>query len=245
MRPVAAEFAHNVVRWLYPKMCLVCDAVEGEAVAFRHGLCNECHRAVTTDPFLACPWCAQTVGSYSDTAKGCIECKGIALGFERAVRLGPYNGKLRDAVLRIKFLAGEGLADLLGRAFVESRSEALHALNADVVASVPLHWWRKWTRGYNQSEAVGRELATSLRVPFVPHLLRRVKWKPQQLQPTREARRENVKGAFRVRTGARLGGKTVLLTDDVMTTGSTLGEAARALRDAGAERVVVAVLARR
>ena len=245
MRPVAAEFARNVVRLLYPKLCLVCDAVEGDSVAFRHGLCNECHPAVTTDPSLACPWCAQTVGLHSDTTDGCMECKGIALGFERAVRLGPYTGKLRDAVLRMKFLAGEGLADLIGRTFVECRGEALHTLNVDVVAPVPLHWWRRWTRGYNQSEAVARELAAGLGVPFVPQLLSRVKWTTQQIQPTREARRENVKGAFRVRTGARLVGKTVLLMDDVMTTGSTLGEAARTLREAGAERVVVAVLARR
>ena len=245
MRRVAAAFARNVVRLLYPKMCLVCDAVEGDAVAFWHGLCNECHRAVTTDPFPACPWCAQTVGPHTDTTDGCAECRGTALGFERAVRLGPYDGKLRDAVLRMKFLAGEGLADLLGRTFVESRSEALHLLDVDLVAPVPLHWWRKWTRGYNQSEAVGRELADGLKVAFVPNLLRRVRWTTQQVQPTRAARRENMKGAFRVRSGARIAGKTILLTDDVMTTGSTLGEAARTLREAGAARVAVAVLARK
>ncbi len=245
MRRVAAEFAHNVVRLLYPKACLVCDTVESDAGEFRHGLCIECHRAVTIDPFPACPRCAQTVGPHTDTTHGCAECRGTPLGFERAVRLGPYDGKLRDAVLRMKQLSGEGLADLLGRTFVESRSESLHLLDADLVAPVPLHWWRKWTRGYNQSEAVGRELAAGLKRPFAPHLLRRVKWTPQQLQPTREARRENVKGAFRVRKGARLLGKTVLLTDDVMSTGSTLGEAARMLRNAGADRVVVAVLARK
>ena len=90
-----------------------------------------------------------------------------------------------------------------------------------------------------------RELADGLKVAFVPHLLRRVRWTTQQVQPTRAARRENMKGAFRVRSGARIAGKTILLTDDVMTTGSTLGEAARALRDAGAARVAVAVLARK
>jgi predicted amidophosphoribosyltransferase len=82
-------------------------------------------------------------------------------------------------------------------------------------------------------------------VPFAPKLLRRVRWTPQQSQPTREARRANVRGAFRPGRGARVASKTVLLVDDVMTTGSTLGEAARALRAAGAGRVVAAVLARR
>jgi len=239
------EFAHNVVRLLYPNTCLICDAPEGDAGNFRHGVCNDCRLAVTTDPLAACPWCAQTVGPHTDTTHGCAECRGTALGFERAFRLGPYAGKLRDAVLRTKFLAGEGLADLLGRMFAECRGESFRAAEVDLVAPVPLHWWRKWTRGYNQSEAVARELAAALSVPFAPRLLRRVRWTPQQLQPTREARRENVKGAFRVGNGARLAGKTVLLVDDVMTTGSTLGEAARTLRNAGAERVVVAVLARK
>jgi len=92
---------------------------------------------------------------------------------------------------------------------------------------------------------VGRELAAALDVAFAPNLLRRVRWTPQQAQPTREARRENVKGAFRLHGSARIAGRTVLLLDDVMTTGSTLGEAARTLRAGGAGRVVVAVLARR
>jgi ComF family protein len=159
--------------------------------------------------------------------------------------LGPYREHLRDAVLRTKVLAGEGLADLLGRLFAENRTTQLRPAEIDLVAPIPLHWWRKWRRGYNQAEAVARELAAGLQLPFVPHLLRRVRWTTQQVQPTRDARRENVKGAFRVRHCARVAAKTVLLVDDVMTTGSTLGEAARALRAVGAERVVVAVLARR
>lgn len=243
MRRVAAEFARNVVQWVYPNTCLICDSPEGDTVSFRHGVCSDCHAAVTTDTREACPWCAQTVGPHTDTAHGCMECRGIALGFEKAVRLGPYEGKLRNAVLRTKFLAGEGLADLLGRMFAECRGPLCGEI--DLVVPVPLHWWRKWTRGYNQSESIAREIAAGLQVPFMPKLLHRVRWTTQQVQPTREARRENVKGAFRVRNGARVAMKTVLLVDDVMTTGSTLGEAARTLRNAGAERVVVAVLARR
>jgi len=174
-----------------------------------------------------------------------MACRDAALGFDSAFRLGPYDGKLRDAVLRTKFLPGEGLADLLGRMFAETKADAIRAAEIDLVASVPLHWWRKWVRGYNQAEAIARELAAGLSVPFVPRLLRRVKYTPQQVQPTREARRENVKGAFRVSRGAKLAGKSILLVDDVMTTGSTLGEVARVLKAAGAARVVAAVLARR
>jgi predicted amidophosphoribosyltransferase len=111
------EFAHNLAKWVYPNACLICDAAEGDAGTFRHGVCNDCHAAVTNDPLPACPWCAQSVGPHTNTTDGCPECRGTAHAFERAFRLGSYAGKLRDAVLRMKFLAGEGLADLAGRIF--------------------------------------------------------------------------------------------------------------------------------
>jgi ComF family protein len=245
MRRAVAAFVHGVAQLVYPNLCLICDAPEPESAPFRHGLCISCYTAVTTDPFAACPRCAQTVGPHADLAHGCVGCRGTALGFDGAFRLGPYREQLRDAVLRTKVLAGEGLADLLGRLFAEHRGPSLRAVGVDLVAPVPLHWWRKWGRGYNQAEAVARELAAGLELPFAPNLLRRVRWTPQQVQPTREARRENVTGAFRAPRSARVTGRTVLLVDDVMTTGSTLGEAARTLRAAGADRVVVAVLARK
>jgi predicted amidophosphoribosyltransferase len=83
-----------------------------------------------------------------------------------------------------------------------------------------------------------------LRLPCRPRWLRRIRHTPKQTEQTPAARRENVKGAFRAARGGALAGQAVLLVDDVMTTGSTVSEAARALRDAGARQVVVAVLAR-
>ena len=110
---------------------------------------------------------------------------------------------------------------------------------------VPLHWRRRWRRGYNQSEALARPIAARLRLPFRPgSWLRRIRNTPEQKGSGMAAERlENVRGAFRV-AGAELAGRTVLLVDDVLTTGSTASEAARTLRRAGAKRVVVAVLAR-
>ncbi|MFM8273381.1 MAG: ComF family protein [Gemmata sp.] len=134
---------------------------------------------------------------------------------------------------------------MLGRTFAESRIEAFRSERFDVVCPVPLHWWRKWRRGYNQAEAVARELAGGLGVAFDARLLCRGRQVTQHVQSSRQARVDNVRGAFRAAAGARVKGKTVLLVDDVMTTGSTASEAARVLRAAGAARVAVAVLARR
>ncbi|MDY3556810.1 phosphoribosyltransferase family protein [Gemmata sp. JC717] len=145
----------------------------------------------------------------------------------------------------MKLLSGEGLADGLGRVLVEERGTAQAFAETDTVVPVPLHWWRKWTRGYNQSEALAREIARLMGRSYDPRILRRARFTTQHAQPTRSARLANMKDAFRVRTGARITGKAVLLVDDVMTTGSTASVAAKALRDAGARRVAIAVLARR
>ena len=115
----------------------------------------------------------------------------------------------------------------------------------DLILPIPLHWWRRWRRGYNQSEALAFALAERLRVPCLPHGLYRWRNTPMQHhQSSATARRLNVKDAFRMAPRSNFKDRTVLLVDDVLTTGSTMNEAARVLKSAGAARVVVAVLAR-
>jgi predicted amidophosphoribosyltransferase len=94
------------------------------------------------------------------------------------------------------------------------------------------------------SRALAHVLAARLGLPCRPRWLHRIRNTPQQTRQAPSARSENVRGAFATRRGRQLAGHTVLLVDDVMTTGSTASEAARALRGAGAARVVVAVVAR-
>jgi ComF family protein len=159
------------------------------------------------------------------------------------VRLGPYEGVLRELILRCKHQSGESLAEVLGALWAECAHNGLRELGAEVVVPIPLHWWRRWTRGYNQSEALARALATGLRLPILPHVLRRIRNTPHQTQQTPSARRDNVRNAFVARSAAQIARKTVLLVDDVLTTGATASDAARALRAAGAGRVIVAVLA--
>jgi ComF family protein len=184
------------------------------------------------------------VGPYSNVEGGCTTCRGLRFSFERVHRLGPYQGKLREVILRLKHAPGEGLAEVLGDLWAEHAEAHLRALAAEVVVAVPLHWWRRLTRGYNQSEALARALAFRLNLPHQSPWLRRIRATPQQTQQNPAGRKTNVQGAFRCRRPNRLAGKTVLLVDDVLTTGSTADEAARALNAAGAARVVVAVLAR-
>jgi ComF family protein len=174
----------------------------------------------------------------------CVACREEPFGFEEALRLGPYDGVLREAILRLKWHTGEGLAELLGEVWAERDAARFRAVGAEVVVPVPLHWRRRWQRGYNQSHSVAWGLSHRLALPYHPACLRRLRNTPSQTQQTPAGRKENVRGAFGARRGPHLAGRRVLLVDDVMTTGATASEAARALRTAGAARVAVAVLAR-
>jgi ComF family protein len=181
------------------------------------------------------------VGPFAAVDRGCPRCRDSVFHFESVCRLAPYDGLLRELILRMKHAAGEGLAEDLGDLWAAHSAERLKRLNADVVVPVPLHWWRRLTRGYNQSETLARALAGGLGLPCEPRWLRRIRATPKQTLQTPAGRWANVRGVFAARPAVR--GRTVLLVDDILTTGGTASEAARALRAAGAARVVVAVLA--
>jgi len=233
--------ARGLLQIFYPNLCWICrQPLPPEQPAF----CPPCREALLTDPRPSCPRCAATVGPFADLETGCPACRAEEFAFDRAVRLGTYEGPLREVILRLKTAHGEGLAEIVAGEWAAGAAEKLRALGIHCVVPVPLHWWRRWQRGYNQSDALGRALAKVLCSPFHPYGLRRLRKTAMQVHLSVTKRRENVRGAFEARRTVALAGKTVLLVDDVMTTGSTAHEAARALRRAGAARVVVAVLAR-
>jgi ComF family protein len=239
------DLARGIAQLVFPNSCLICDHPEEEDNTFRHGLCNSCLDMVVADSKSACERCAATIGPFTETDKGCVACRDLSFGFVRAIRLGPYESRLREAVIRMKLPEGEALSEMMGKVFWEARCEQLRSAGTEVVVPVPLHWRRTWFRCHNQAAAVASEIAKGLKVPSDNQCLRRIRHTPQQLQPSAAARRENVRGAFRVSRRSRLAGKRILLVDDVMTTGSTASEAARSLREGGAASVVVAILARR
>jgi ComF family protein len=148
-------------------------------------------------------------------------------------------------VLAAKQAANEPMAVELGRIWAEHRFDRLPGPKPTLVVPVPLHWWRRWERGYNQSAAIARGIAEQLRLPLQSRALVRTRPTPPQTTRTPTERRENVRGAFRVGRFARVRGERVLLVDDVLTTGATADAAAASLVAGGAAQVTVAVIAHR
>jgi ComF family protein len=230
----------GLLQLVYPAFCRACGV---SLPAEQRHFCRRCRDELAADPYPSCPRCANSVGPFTHLGDGCPGCRDAGFHFEQAIRLGPYDGLLRELILRMKEPTGEELAECLGELWVEQRETRLRALEATLVVPVPLHWRQRWRRGYNQSAALAGVLADRLGLPCRPRWLARIRHTPQQSAQPPAQRRVNVRGAFRARRHVQLQGQCVLLVDDVLTTGSTASEAARALRDAGAQRVVVAVLA--
>jgi ComF family protein len=174
---------------------------------------------------------------------GCTRCRDESYHFDGAFRMGPYDGLLRDVVLRLKARNGEALAEVIGSVFATALRPRLEPFAFDAVLPVPLHWSRRWWRGFNQSEVLARSMAHALGAPLRHAWLRRTRRTPPQKAQPPSRKLANVRGAFTSHAPASLEGRTLLLVDDVLTTGSTLSEAARALRPSNPKAIYVAVLA--
>jgi ComF family protein len=241
MLSAGRELLRGVLQLVYPGVCAACHA---PLAPDQDAFCPPCRAALTADPHATCPRCSSTLGPHTAADEsGCPRCRGTRFAYASVVRMGPYEGVLRDLVLRVKQPTGEQTAELLGRLWAAHLAPRLRPLKPTVVVPVPLHWWRRWRRTYNPSETLAHALAGALGVPCRPGWLRRIRATPMQTLQTPAGRAGNVRGAFRAARSARPAGQTVLLVDDVLTTGSTASEAARALTAAGAARVHVAVLA--
>jgi ComF family protein len=240
--PMLGLLADGLVQLAYPAVCQICLEPPG---APHLRFCPGCTALLEVEQTLSCWRCGLSVGPHEDVTGGCVRCRDHSLLFSRVVRLGAYEGLLREIVLRMKTRAGESLAWAMGEVFARRMEGIVGQGTADGVLAIPLHWRRRTSRGYNQSEALARSIAAQLRIPYVNAGLARTRSTNPQVSLSAAERRHNVCGAFSIRRPQAISGKRLILIDDVMTTGSTAGEVAGVLRKAGASEVVVGVLARR
>ena len=148
----------------------------------------------------------------------------------RGRSIAAYEGPLREILQRLKYDRRRSVAQGLGERMAMAGAEVLDG--ADAVVPVPLHWIRQHSRGFNQAEAV----AVHVGLP-VMRALRRTRRTVTQTDLPEAQRHQNVSGAFAIRRRARVHGLTLVLVDDVSTTGATLDACARVLLDAGAKEV--------
>lgn len=145
-----------------------------------------------------------------------------------------FDGLIKNLIHAFKYEAQFWVLDFLDEFIKKSREDFLQI---DCVIPVPLHPKRLRERGYNQSALLAKTWAQNLRQHSHPEALTRMIDTPSQTGLSREARKENVKNAFLAKNPKQILGRSILLVDDVRTTGATLSEAARVLKEAGAKEV--------
>jgi ComF family protein len=214
------EIIDSIICFIYPPRCAFCDRPLDDGARHWCDVCDRSLRRVEADftaPRLNHTW------------------------FDRARSALPYEGRVRDAVHGFKYGERFDLARVFA-AFLYD--EAVRMERPDVVMPVPLHPGRLHRRGFNQSAVIARPLAKRLGVDYEARGLVRARNTATQVEQKLAERLAAMKDAFRVRDTRAVKDRRVLLVDDVLTTGATINECARALKKAGAQRVDIVTIAR-
>lgn len=225
----------------YPSFCELCASLlelPGEKV-----ICRSCWESMIPHSASLCLCCGRffEAGVESHLCQECVQKRPL---FTCHRSFGRYKGKLKDAILLFKYrrlqVLGKDFARLIIRTL--GKEESIW-WKADMVIPVPLHPKRKKARGFNQAQVMAEEIARIKGINLEDSVLVKTKNVPPQTFLEFEEREENVKGAFRVVAKERIERKTLILVDDVYTTGSTVKECSLVLRKAGAREVRVLTLA--
>ena len=222
-----------------PTLCVACrDEVSGE------GVCARCWSQLS---FIARPYCPRLgIPFVYDPGPNLLSMQAIAAppAYQRARAAVRYDDVAKRLVHGLKYQDRTDLAPTMGRWMARAGRDLLD--DADVLVPVPLHWRRGWSRRFNQSGLLAREIERRSGVRLAVDALRRVKPTRQQVGLSRSERAENVQGVFKVAPERRveIEGRHVVLVDDVLTSGATVDACARALLRGRARQVDVLVFAR-
>jgi ComF family protein len=240
LRPVRGGW-RLALDFVLPPRCPGCGlVVDGD-----HRFCVICWQTLEFLGPPACVSCAMPLdhGMADGADIRCGTCHADPPPFDRALAAVAYGDVARTVALRLKYGGRPGVA----RTMAAQMERLVHAAPGDaIVAAVPLHRWRMWSRGYNQALLVAAAIAERAGRPCLPDALVRTRATPALRGLGREARRRTVQDAFLVPPARRalIAGRTVLLVDDVFTTGATGGACAEALKRAGAASVWLVCWAR-
>ena len=227
--------ARRALDFALPPRCAGCGIIVAEV----HSFCPECWKKIEFLGEGGCTICGTPLaGTDVDT---CALCLARPPRIARTRAAVAYDELSRTLAIRLKYGRKVAIAKTMARYMLPL---VLRDSGERVIVPVPLHRGRLWWRGFNQSALVARELARGLGLPTDVTALRRIRRTPPLKGMTPLQRRKTVAGAFRVSDKAAVAGKTVILIDDVLTTGSTAEACARALKRAGAARIELVSWAR-
>ncbi|HDS00967.1 MAG TPA: ComF family protein [candidate division Zixibacteria bacterium] len=236
IRQSAEHIFDSIMGFVYPPQCVICDKLhEGE----RFFLCDRCAHALD---FYTAPHCFKCKNMIDSGGRKCSRCSGSDR-ISKIWACSAYDDFIRPLIHSFKYAgvipAGKYLAVKLGQLM----ADGLDAHDVDTIVPVPLHPMRERKRGFNQSIFISEWLQEELNISVYADALIRIRRTRDQTGLNRQKRRENMLGAFRANSKIDLEDKSVILVDDVTTSGATASEAAKVLKNAGVSEIQLAVLA--
>lgn len=230
------EYALNIIS---PPRCMSCNSrmpVKSKAV-----FCYDCSKEYKLNKGKVCQRCSKPILKNADTT--CRECKSTKIYYLKNVSRYLYKGCIKNAVQNMKFKRRMWISYEFGKALCKTVAEEYHGISFDMILYVPMTPLGEWERGFNQSREIASVISEELGIPIKDKILYKKPGTKTQSGLNRKERIENIKNAFIVRNSKLLTDKTVLLIDDVFTTGSTVNECARMLKRNGALAIYTATVA--
>lgn len=220
---------------VYPRRCPVCDRITGWR---GEKICRACRPRLS---LLTPPWCMKCGRKLQEEGEYCPECRRKKRSYLRGRALYDY-GSAAEAIYRFKYGGRREYADFFGEQISLHLGGFIRNVEPDGLVPIPLHRSRKRSRGYNQAALLAKAVGRRMDIPVYSEMLVRVKKTAPQKKLNPEERQNNLKKAFIMgRNDVKL--KTIIVIDDIYTTGATIEEAARVLKEAGADRVYFITLA--
>ncbi|MBP3925612.1 MAG: ComF family protein [Clostridium sp.] len=213
---------------LFPRRCPVCGTIPEEGRA----ICPSCLSQLSFVSSPVCKKCGKEMET--ETMEYCLDCTRHKRSFAWGVSLLNYNEAAAHSMAAIKYKNKREYLDFYAEETMKRCKEKLLFMEADVLVPVPVHPARRRQRGFNQAELLAQALSVELKLPVCSDVLRRTKKTEPQKDLTPSERLKNLEEAFEARA---ICGRTVLLVDDIYTTGSTIEACTRALLKAGAKKV--------
>jgi ComF family protein len=236
------SLGRSLIDFFFPPRCPLCRSLLTEDPPV--GFCRDCLTGIKflTHPYCSC--CGLPFESSTQEDHRCSKCLTEERYFERARSIGFYEGPLAEAISLFKYHGAIHLARPLGNLLMAYSGPGFSFTDYGLILATPSSKERLRERGFNPALLLARRVSSAFSIPLHLHALRRVRHTPPQTRLRGPEREKNIQGAFGVGDTEVIRDKTILLIDDVFTTGATARECAKVLRRAGAKKVDVLTLAR-
>lgn len=232
IRPARALLA-SLANFAFPQVCGHCHRLSPEGLT--GGICPGCWGTIKAWRGGQCQRCGVEAPAGASLCQGCLipdwGCSDIRT-------IGPFQSPLSEAIHRLKYSDARRVAWRLGNIMAAGLEENGRYRQARLVLAVPLHQARRRERGYNQAQLLAEQLGQALKIPAPEGLVSRARNNQSQTTLNKEQRRRNVDGIFAVHNPDRIKGRSIILVDDVLTTGATIGSCGQSLLSAGAREVL-------